>query len=128
MDEIAHALIQQEEEGEEGDLEQELEQSAALAAVALMVIGAEESRMLCVECKQPSRLYLCQPQLLPNPHKDTPWQVLYQSRSDCTFITTMGFDVDAFEHIIKSGIAQMWYERPINRSDMEGILGPLHDH
>ena len=46
MDEIAHALIQQEEEDEEGDLEQELEQSAALAAVALMVIGAEESRRL----------------------------------------------------------------------------------
>ena len=49
MDEIAHALIQQEEEGEEGDLEQELERSAALAAVALMVIGAEESRRLRAE-------------------------------------------------------------------------------
>ena len=34
MDEIVQALIQQEEEGEEGDLEQ----SAALAAVALMII------------------------------------------------------------------------------------------
>ena len=54
MDEIAHVLIQQEEEGEEGDLEQELEQSAALAAVALMVIGAEESPRLRAECRQPS--------------------------------------------------------------------------
>ena len=39
MDEIAHTLIQQEEEDEEGDLEQGLQQSAALAAVALMVIA-----------------------------------------------------------------------------------------
>ena len=54
MDEIAHALIQQEGEGEEGDLEQELEQSAALAAVALMIIGVEESPRLCAERRQPS--------------------------------------------------------------------------
>ena len=54
MHEIAHALIEQEEEGEEGDLEQE--QGAALAAVALMIIGAEESPRLCAECRQPSRL------------------------------------------------------------------------
>ena len=120
MDEIAHTLIQQEEEDEEGDLEQELEQSAALA---LMVIGAEESRMLRAERRQPSRLYLCRPQLLPNPRKDTPWQVLYQSRSDRAFITTMGFDVDAFEHIIKSGFARMWYERPIDRSDTAIMTG-----
>ena len=64
MDEIAHALIQQEEEDEEGDLEQGLEQSAALAAVALMVIGVEESHRLHTECRQPSQLYLCRPQLL----------------------------------------------------------------
>ena len=101
MDEIAHALIQQEEEDEEGDLDQGLEQSVALAAVALMVIGAEASRRLRAEHRQPSQLYLCQPQLLPNPHKDTPWQVLYQSRSDHAFITTMGFDVDAFTYVVE---------------------------
>ena len=117
MDEIAYALKQQEEEDNEDALEQELEQSAALAAVALMVVGAEESHRLRTERRQSRRLYLCQPQLLPNPHKDTPWQVLYQSHSDRAFITTMGFDVDAFEHLIKSGFARMWYERPIDRSD-----------
>ena len=101
MDEIAHTLIQQEEEDEEGDLEQELEQSADLAAVALMVIGAEESRRLRAERRQPSQLYVCQPQLLPNPRKDTPWQVLYQSCSDHTFTTTMGFDVDAFPYVVE---------------------------
>ena len=101
MDEIAHALIQQEEEGEEGDLEQELEQSAALAAVALMIIGAEESPRLCAERRQPSRLSVCRPQLLPNSRKDTPWQVLYQSHSDHAFITTMGFDVDAFTYVVE---------------------------
>ena len=101
MDEIAHALIQQEEEDEEGDLEQGLEQSAALAAVALMVIGVEVSCRLRAERRQPSPLYLCRPQLLPNPHKDTPWQVLYQSCSDHAFITTMGFDVDAFTYVVE---------------------------
>ena len=95
MDEIAYALKQQEEEDNKDALEEELKQSAALAAVALMVVGAEESCRLCMECRQPRRLYLCQPQLLPNPCKDTPWQVLYQSHSDHAFITTMGFDVDA---------------------------------
>jgi hypothetical protein len=123
MDEIAYALIQQEEEDDEDAHEQELEQSAALAAVALMVIGGEESRRLRTERRQPSRLYLCRPQLLPNPRKDTPWQVLYQSQSNRAFITTMGFDVDAFEHIIKSGFARMWYERSIDRSDRDMTTG-----
>ena len=112
MDEIAYALKQQEEEDNEDALEQELEQSAA---VALMVVGAEESRRLPMEHRQPRQLYLCQSQLLPNPRKDTPWQVLCQSHSDCAFITTMGFHVDAFEHIMKSSFTCMWYERPIDR-------------
>ena len=99
MHEIAHASIQQEEEGEEGDLEQE--QSAALAAVALMIIGVEEPPRLCTEPRHPSQLSVCRPQLLPNSHKDTPWQVLYQSHSDCAFITAMGFDVDAFTYVVK---------------------------
>ena len=94
MDEIAHALIQQEGEGEEGDLEQ----SAALAAVALMIIGVEE---LCAERRQPSCPSVCRPQLLPNSSKDTPWQVLYQSHSDRAFITTMGSDVDAFTYVVE---------------------------
>ena len=54
MDEIAHVLMQWEEEDKEGDLEQGLEQSAALAAVALMVIGVEESHRLCMKHRQPS--------------------------------------------------------------------------
>jgi len=72
MDEIAYVLIQQEEEDDEDAHEQELKQSAALAAVALMVIGGEESCRLCTEHRQPSQLYLCWPQLLPNPCKDIP--------------------------------------------------------
>ena len=44
MHEIAHASIQQEEEGEECDLEQE--QSAALAVVALMIIGGGASQVV----------------------------------------------------------------------------------
>ena len=107
MDENVHALIQQEEEDEEGNLEQELEQSAALVAIALIVIGVEESCRLCTEHRQPSRLYVCWPQLLPKPCKDTPWQVLYQSLSDCAFITTMGFDVDAFTYVAERKTCQL---------------------
>ena len=99
MHEIAHASIQQEEEGEECDLEQE--QSAALAVVALMIIGVEEPPRLCMEHRHPSQLSVCRPQLLPNSRKDTPWQVLYQSHSDRAFITTMGFDVDAFTYVVE---------------------------
>ena len=92
-------MIQQEEEGEEGDLEEE--QSAALADVALMIIAAAESPRLCAERRQPSQLSVCRPQPLPNSRKDNPWQVLYQSHSDRAFITTMGFDVDAFTYVIE---------------------------
>jgi len=44
-----------------------------------------------------TRNYLCRPQLQPDPRNNTPWQVLFNSRNDRAFITTMGFDVETFE-------------------------------
>ena len=37
--------------------------------------------------------YLTQPQLLPNPRVDTPWQRLWASQSDPAYITTTGSQV-----------------------------------
>jgi hypothetical protein len=51
------------------------------------------------------RLYLTRAQLLPNPRRDTPWQILYASKSDRAYITTMGFDVQTFEDILEAGFS-----------------------
>jgi hypothetical protein len=105
MDLDAFFLIKTAAEMEEDD-EEDLEQVATLTAVILT--GAEEVRILCAERRKQSRLYLCQPQLLPNPRVNTPWQVLHASRSDRAFITTMGFDVDTFTYILDTGFADAW--------------------
>ena len=65
-----------------------------------------------------SQLYLCRPQLLPNPHINTPWQALYHSRNDRAYITTMGFDVETFKLILSAGFTQKFYETPIPRDDV----------
>ena len=66
----------------------------AMQAVAATLIcaGAKESHLAHIQNRLPSRLYLCCPQLLPNPHINTPWQALYRSRNNHTYITMMGFD------------------------------------
>ncbi|KAJ8582170.1 hypothetical protein M405DRAFT_922049, partial [Rhizopogon salebrosus TDB-379] len=64
------------------------------------------------------RLYLCRPQLLPNPRVNTPWQALYESQNDRAFITTMGFDVQTFGSILTSGFASQWYEVPVAHPDV----------
>jgi hypothetical protein len=62
------------------------------SACAMILLGAEEVRRPCIERRNPSRLYLCRPQLLPNPLVGMSWQIVASSR-DRAFITTMGFDV-----------------------------------
>ncbi|KAJ7233613.1 hypothetical protein B0H12DRAFT_1076556 [Mycena haematopus] len=103
-------------EMEEDNLEEDWEMAAAGAAV--IWLGAEEAHILRAERRQQSRLYLCRPQLLPNPRFDTPWQILYASQNDRAFITTMGFDVKAFTSIIDAGFDTAWYSTPIPRADV----------
>jgi len=57
---------------------------------ATLVAGAELARLDHIKTRNPGRLYLCRTQLLPNPHCNTPWQLLYESQNDRAFITTMG--------------------------------------
>jgi hypothetical protein len=108
--------LQQEIEAEE-DMADETLFCQATAAAMIIYLGAEQSRLLRAERRQPSRLYLCRPQLLPNPRINTPWQRLYHSRSDRAYITTMGVNVDTFDKILESGFSELWHGSPIPRDD-----------
>ncbi|KIJ92624.1 hypothetical protein K443DRAFT_13455 [Laccaria amethystina LaAM-08-1] len=86
-------------------------------SAALLITGAEASRVLRSERRNQTRNYLCRPQLQPDPRTHTPWQALFNSRNDRGFITTMGFDVETFELIVRSGFGTLWLSRPIPRAD-----------
>ncbi len=100
-----------EEDEEEEDLD------IALVAASAMILGAEEARLTRIERRKPSRRYLRRPQLLPNPRTNTPWQVLFTSRDDRAFITTMGIDCATFDYILTSGFAEGWNNNSIPRPD-----------
>jgi hypothetical protein len=115
MDEEGYMLLQQLEDEEEEMVQDS--QTRMAVALAVVHVGAEEAHQLHVQRRQPSRLYLCRDQLLPNPRVGTPWQVLYSSRSDRAFITTMGFDVETFDFILDAGFAHKWQWTTIPRRD-----------
>ena len=75
---------------------------AAAAALAIIVGGAEVAREHRNERRRETRQYLVRGELLRNPRVATPWQVLYESRSDRAYITTMGFDVETFDYILET--------------------------
>ena len=114
MDPAAFQLMQETEDMEdvfEADL-----YNTQLSA-ALLILGAEESQVLRSEHRNQTRNYLCRPQLLRDPRNNTPWQALFNSCNDRAFITTMGFDVETFELIVRSGFGTLWLGRPIPRAD-----------
>ncbi|KIK32391.1 hypothetical protein CY34DRAFT_19081 [Suillus luteus UH-Slu-Lm8-n1] len=102
--------------GDEADLFDDDDGTQVLAAA--LIAGIKISQQESIDTRNPHRLYLCRPQLLPNPRVDTPWQVLYRSQNDRAFITTMGIDVDTFASLLTSGFAQRWYEMPVPRNDV----------
>ncbi|CAA7260123.1 unnamed protein product [Cyclocybe aegerita] len=87
------------------------------ASLGVIVGGAEISRQLRNERRRETRQYLTRPELLENPWIATPWTSLYDSRSDCAYITIMGFDVATFDFILESGFVQTWLSTPIPRTD-----------
>jgi hypothetical protein len=107
-------MLEQEIDDEETE---EADRYQTLTTVALIVMGIEVGRLSQIERRNISRLYLCRPQLLPNPRNGTPWQTLLHSRSDRAFITTMGIDVATLEYIITLGFGQRWYLEPVPRPD-----------
>ncbi|KIK96334.1 hypothetical protein PAXRUDRAFT_772156 [Paxillus rubicundulus Ve08.2h10] len=122
MHDIASLITTQEAEADEDFLEDE-ENKITLIAAAI-IGGAEISRQIRIENRHENRLYLCRPQLLPNPRLATPWQVLYDSQNDHAFITTMGFDVQTFAYILTSGFATCWHETAIPRNDTSTVANP----
>ncbi|KAG2336009.1 hypothetical protein BDR05DRAFT_978872 [Suillus weaverae] len=90
----------------------------ARVLAAAIIAGSEVSRQERIDTWRPHRLYLCRPQLLPNPRINTPWQVLYDSQNDRAFITMMGVDVSTFSSLLTTGFAQAWHETPIPRDDV----------
>lgn len=88
-----------------------------IACAGLIVYGLEEARRLRSERRFLRRLYLTRPNLLPNPHQSTPWQVLYESQNDRAFITTMGFDVKTFHKILDHGFRDLWNTLAIPRRE-----------
>ncbi|KAI0047508.1 hypothetical protein FA95DRAFT_1662926 [Auriscalpium vulgare] len=116
----------QEDADSEADEQREAEarERAALVAAAIIAVGIEETHRQRVERRSAHRTYLCRPQLLPNPREGTPWQRLYESRSDRAFVTTMGVDVACFEAILAAGFADMWNLTPIPRADVPTTSNP----
>jgi hypothetical protein len=100
--------------------------SQAIAAAMIIYLDAEEVHLLRVQQRQPSQLYLCRPQLLPNPRKNTPWQCVYNSHCDWAYITTMGVNVETFNlnNILAAGFGRLWNESSIPRDDTAAIGVP----
>ena len=112
---VTFLLMQETEECEADAIDEEF--NTHLTA-ALLIAGADVGQLLRNDWRNPTRNYLCCPQLLPSPRVDTAWQVLFKSRNDHAFITTMGFNVETFELIVHSGFAERWYTQPIPRTDL----------
>jgi len=56
--------------------------------------------------------------------KGTPWQHLYESRSDDAFIAVLSIDVDTFFLILTSGFAALWDSTAIPRTDTNAVSVP----
>jgi hypothetical protein len=79
-----------------------------LCSDTIICYGAEKASKLHAEHCHAYCHYLCQPELLPQPHQNMLWQALYASQNDRAFITTMGFSVEAFEFILHLGFQDLW--------------------
>ncbi len=61
---------------------------------------------------------------MKNPRIGTPWQVLYGSRSDRAYITTMGVDCETFDKLLEGGFSHVWNTTPIPHYDVDQIAVP----
>ncbi|KLO06853.1 hypothetical protein SCHPADRAFT_837453 [Schizopora paradoxa] len=100
------------------------EDEDALAIATIFALGLEHGKQRRINRRNTHRLYLTRPQLMKNPRLGTPWQVLFESRSDRAFITTMGVDCDTFFKILEDGFSRSWNTTPIPRYDVEKVAVP----
>ena len=88
-------LEQQNDEEDEEDLQH------SLLILSALVCGVLDNENECARRRNPSRLYLTRPQLMPYPRFESPWIRLWEGQNDRAFITTMGFDVQTFRFILE---------------------------
>lgn len=93
------------------------EETVALTLLATILACGHQSCLLQAEGRRRHRLYLCHPELIPNPRVGSPWQVLYHSQSDRAFMTTMGIDTTTFRLLLDAGFEEEWDSTPIPQTD-----------
>jgi hypothetical protein len=108
------------EEDDEDDFQ------TAIACGVVISHGLLEAHRVRIERRR--RHYLTRPDLLDNPRGETPWQRLYESRSDRAYITTMSVDVATFDLILDSGFRFAWNNNCIPRADAPGTTTPRIYH
>lgn len=96
----------------------ELFEDGPAIIITTLCLGTTLAENARIERRRLHRFYLTRPDLLPNPRSGTSWQRLYDSQNSRAFITTMGFDVDTFHYILRSGFAYIWDNTPIPRNDV----------
>ena len=122
MDDADWEIMRQQEAEEAEEEDVRLLQVAAVGV--LVYAGAEESRRLRVERRWAHRTYLTRPELQPRPREESAWQRLYHSQNDRAFITTMGFNVAAFDRILMAGFEESWNSMAIPRDDVTRTASP----
>lgn len=110
------SIITQQQDDEEDEEENRL----YLLTVAGLVCGILGNEMQSARRRNPSRLYLTRPQLMPNPRSESPWVRLWAGQEDRAFITTMGFDVRTFRFLLEGHghFADVWESTAIPREDV----------
>lgn len=97
----------------EGDYERLL----ATALIVTIFTFGHLAHFLRAEGQRRHRLYLCWPELVPNPRVGLPWQLLYQSQLDRAFLTTMGVNTWLFQVILDVEFENQWNLAPIPQTD-----------
>ena len=106
------------------DKDTEDDDELLLLLAAVVIHASNEDHRHSIQQRRVRRGRLSRPQLLPNPLGDTPWTVLYQSRSDSAYLAVMGVNVSAFQAILDAGFSHQWYSAPLHRSDVIPTRNP----
>ena len=103
--------------------EDEDEELVALAYAGTVLGGSILTRYQEQARKAARKHFLRRRDLLPNPHTNTPWQVLLNGRQDSAYITTMGFDVNTFDYLL-AVFKPEWDSWTIPRGDVSRAGAP----
>ena len=99
------------------DDQEEDDKLLPLILAATIIHASNDNHRWSIQQCRTRRGYLSRSELLPSPLGDTPWTVLYRSRSDSAYLAAMGLNVAAFQAILDAGFSRQWYSTPLHRSD-----------